>query len=750
MPGAEAIPQNPKAFLEKDWLAEERQWAKRSLLAPALERWKGMPWEAEATALVEETLSGESSELLAESYGTLAPRYRELLKNAERDPLLLYLGAKAMFQERLNWRDAKEALDNAVAMGTGMPAALEILVIQFSMEQKKLRGFTRKPEQARLLETTIRAIDDGSYSLEDEAVFVRHQRNALNGVDSESVADVERWKEAIARSQWPEWVRLTLQGHGEVKQAWIERSSTWASEVSEAQWRGFALRLKAARDALAKASRLRPDRPEPASLMIPVCMGESVDLAEMRSWFDRSVSAQFDYLPAYTALLNAYLPRWQGSHELMLAFGKACAETERYDTMVPSRLMAACTEVTKEVGNALPVFRHEIVKESLVKISQGYLDAAVTASPEVRHLRFSNAAMCAWLADDDALAAKALEAAGPSLSHHTVAMLNGMLMHEKMLRAEVAADAGQYGEEVRKAVNPESKPTLEDMITSLDAIKVEALSPEAKDYVAELKDMLAFTKSVESGEWVPLKPRPHQISAYHTGGEWDVLEDGALSTIGDDANWHEWALRIPIKEDLELKCEISYEVPDVPNLLDFNFGFGPMLRWTPEIMGNCEGGVRYMVFKHKTGRECTQAFMIDPKEGTPDRLIKLKPANTFSVRIADGMTSYDVNGQSIVSKYPLEKLHVANPVGFVGFVVYGLPWGAKVSIRDIQVRKITAKELVTAPSVKAAAVSAPVAKATLLADEGKTSSKLTWQLTLLGVALMALFGVNRYVNNRES
>jgi len=110
LPGVDPIPQNPKAFLEKDYRAEERTWAERCLLKPTQERWSGQPWATEADSLVQEAFALRELEgaQVTQHLQSLAPRFKTLLEKGVDDPLLLCLGAQALFDERLNWRDAKD------------------------------------------------------------------------------------------------------------------------------------------------------------------------------------------------------------------------------------------------------------------------------------------------------------------------------------------------------------------------------------------------------------------------------------------------------------------------------------------------------------------------------------------------------------------------------------------------------------------------------------------------------------------
>jgi|GEM_PF-1682050 len=625
-----------------------------------------------------------------------------------------------------------------------MTAALECQLLLFAIQQEKLGGWDPESEQVELFHAAGKAISDGSYDEAAVNVFLRHQLLALEAADSQNPDDIVRWQKTVNDSAWPEWVKLTLEGAGEVELAWLKRSTGWAGDVKPDQWRGFAEHLKIGRDVLAKANRLRPDRPEAATKMITVCLGESVDIAELRGWFDRAVSAQFDYMPAYQAVLWAYRPRWLGNHEMMLAFGRACAETKRFDTAVPSRLMVACADVTDEVKQAVEVFRHELVKEPLVAISRGYLDATDTP-PLTRAMRVSNAAMCAWLADDDALADEALKKVGPHLDRITVQYLSMMLMHEKMLRAEVAADVGSYGEAIRKAANPPPKTGLKEMGEMLAQVDEKGLSPEAMDYLLEAREMVGFQAALDKGGWVKVTPRRHLTNFHQTGGDWSV-EDGALVITGSDDRWAKFFMRVPTKDDLEMRGEISFDVPKDLELAVNGFGFGPLLRWLPDGVGTSEGGVRFMLFTNKDRSSNTVAYGLNTREGTPERRIKLQDVNTFSVRMADGMISYDINGQSFASRVPLKKMEVDNEIGFIGFASFGMPWGGKVRVKNIEVRKISGKDLVS-KSVKNSAAVMPLVGEAEVMNPG--SNPWLWQGGLLAALVIIALLVTRFVKPKE-
>lgn len=733
LPKVAAIPIQDGALLEKDFRAEERAWARRMLLAPAEQKWKNQPWAAEATALMEEALEhSEKEHRSPPTLGPLAPRFRELLKKAPDEPLLQVFGARALFAEKGDWRESQPLLEKALK-SRNLGSFLETMAARARLQiAERLRLSTDGLRlEDRECDALARTLSDGTYDEASHTVLLRHHMmtlEAMNLGNSGQAEPLDRYRSQIEASKLPEWIRLTLLGSVEKELAWVKRGTGWADEVNQAGWRGFADHLKTARDLLGQAARLRPDRPEAASKMITVSLGENMDLTEIRAWFDRAVSAQFDYYPAYTALMWAYRPRWQGSHELMLAFGKACAATKRFDTHVPSILRVAAMDVISEGVNPHAVFRHAELRQAMVDMSRSYLDHSPNNPPMTRLLVQSNAAMCAWLADDDKLAQQALEAAGPRLHHHTRGQLNSLMMHEAMMRADVAADAGLYGNDVRAAANPAPNTPLKEIHTAFMKVDEKGLSEDALAFVRENEQLSRLQEAVNAGGWVDLHFHKHLSSFYQAEeGEWTV-EDGVLVCHGTYLQRSRLALRVPLGADVEMRGEISFEIneknEDAP-------GFGPMMHWQPHL----SSGVRAMIFQCMSGSANTQAYCNYMNPSTPERQVRLQEWNTFSIRTAGGKLGYDINGKTIVARHDLASLGLEQEEssGYLGFSAYRLPIGSKVRVRNVSIRKITAADLgPTTAAANSGAAAAPLARADWI---------WLWKPGLIGLLVLgAIFG----------
>ena len=173
------------------------------------------------------------------------------------------------------------------------------------------------------------------------------------------------------------WCRQLAEGIHCITLAWAARGDGWASEVKEAGWKEYHKQLEKAGDALFAAQKLHPEFPEAGAHMITVVIGMGGELPMARQWFDASVAAQFDYKPAYLKLLWALKPRWGGSYEQMLAFGRECLATNRYDTLVPDYFYNALFDAINEEGKWQHIWRMRGVFRDWQRFMAGILTRPV-------------------------------------------------------------------------------------------------------------------------------------------------------------------------------------------------------------------------------------------------------------------------------------------------------------------------------------------------------------------------------------
>lgn len=685
---AAPIPQAKKAFLEKDWLIQEKQWYVRALLKPAKERWAGKTWSSKATRLVNEALDLQAQTFVCDGIlGMLAKDFKELLVSAPDDPLLLLLAARAFYDEHGDWRSSRAVLEKLLH-SPELSTAERALALRVQIPQLMTQGAEYRYVRGELVDLMIHAISDGTYLPDEAAVFVRHQMSVLDLVEVTMPTYLTRWQEAMASSSWDVWVKETLIGYGDVELAWLERSDDWASEVKDEQWQGFNRYLTSASKHLQKAWEARSDRPEAASLMITVSMGQSDGVGDLRLWFNRAVTAQFDYRLAYCNYLWALRPRWCGSHEEMLAFGRACVATGRFDTGVPMQLFYAAKDVADETNAPFETFGSIDVKPAFLSMVKGYLGQQ-DLPLLMRQYRLSMSAMAAWLSGEPELASRCMKDMGKDLQPWTKTYLNELLLPEVRFRGEVSAGTGGLGTGIQELVLlPHNSPS-ETKSALLKKLDHDALLPAAaRSFVMESKQHDAFLTDLAKGDWVAITPGQHLTAFIQTGGRWSIEEDAFVAT-GNDARWASLAFDLPFQDDVEMLCEVTFENPSQAELSPKGLGFGVLLRWLPSVIGERESGLRFMAMQDFSGYQHASAYRTKLEEGTSDMAITLEPKNQFSVRVSNGTASWALNETMLFENQSLEELNVENEKGMFGFVVQRLPVGAKVRFRNVRLRKLT-------------------------------------------------------------
>jgi hypothetical protein len=141
--------------------------------------------------------------------------------------------------------------------------------------------------------------------------------------------------EALDKSAPGHFIPLVIKGDAYVSYAWDARGCGWANSVTEAGWGLMRERLKAASEALEKAWALNPQDSLAAQNMIGVELGQGQGRERMEMWFKRAMEANpYDHEACHKKIY--YLePKWYGSDEEMLAFGRACLKTRRWETRIP-------------------------------------------------------------------------------------------------------------------------------------------------------------------------------------------------------------------------------------------------------------------------------------------------------------------------------------------------------------------------------------------------------------------------------
>lgn len=329
------------------------------------------------------------------------------------------------------------------------------------------------------------------------------------------------------------WFKHRFRGKLEVKLAWKARGKGWSDSVSRQGWKGFAERLKEARKELTKSWELNPKHPAAAGDMITVVMGEDGDAEELRLWFDRAVTARIDYHGAYRNVLWALRPRWGGSPEAMIAFGKACAETKRFDTAVPWKLLTAARDIASEWDEPSAYFKERAPRAELMAVCRGY--AREGRDADDRAYGLAQGAVLAEKFGEYADARQFLQEANFQLLFKAAAEWN---LDADTWAARVAALGGPVAKPLADAERTYREGDFEAATAQLtEALKTPNLQPVDRAYLERRLNGWKDARALEAAPWtailLPAGGSDEWTKAgWEIGGHWKQVTPEMLELEG--------------------------------------------------------------------------------------------------------------------------------------------------------------------------------------------------------------------------
>jgi hypothetical protein len=134
---------------------------------------------------------------------------------------------------------------------------------------------------------------------------------------------------------------LTAQGYFNLDYAWDARGDGWASTITPEGQKLMDQRLAKAAAALEQAWQLDPTNSDAATEMLEVELGQGQGRDRMELWFARAMQADPDNYEACKAKLYYLEPKWYGSGDEMLKFGRECLAGGNWDAGIPYILVKA-------------------------------------------------------------------------------------------------------------------------------------------------------------------------------------------------------------------------------------------------------------------------------------------------------------------------------------------------------------------------------------------------------------------------
>lgn len=674
-----AVPE--KSRLTSDFRQDEREWFRHHWEAGFLRRSGNEPWFKDAAVFVGDMFDRWGRDEPPEKEVAFAARGKKLIAEGANDPLVLWLAASAIQNSTgLQGEFApyvEQAFERSRAEGVEASLAARILIYRALNVSEFQRGSESDTAESILLLGD--AVEHGEYTEADGEILLCHLF---------VLPTIRSWPDLFLRlaahPKLDEVSRLTIQGCVEDAKAWNARGGGWASTVTEEGWRGFKQHSEAARDAFSKAWKLNPKRPQAPSAMIAVAMGLQEGRASERLWFDRAIEARFDYMPAYDNLLWALRPRWGGSHEEMLSFGRACMATSRYDTDVPLVFFKATMDIAEELEDPRAFFRSPEVACDTMQLSQKLLEEPSRKGE--RTIREEGLATNAWLTGDCAMAARLLEGLHWKMGSFMDYKLGvaGSNRDEMMLEVatrsnstfgtfQKAQEAMELGEiQLAYKLYTETMPELPEQLKPLLTSQIR---------IVELEQALA-TKN-----WVALPVTSNLEGWMQKSGFWTVTEDGKLQTIGNG----ETALvvhRVRLGKHYEMTARFSVEPREGTNACcGLAVGYAPAKGREKDTWLSCETYRRTGIAQHAALHFKWWSFDEESVEHrTP---VHLLPENEIYVCRDGDRITFQLNGNIIAQDVPipLYKRKEIAPGILAGIVANNLQPGYVAKAWDVRVRK---------------------------------------------------------------
>lgn len=527
-------------------------------------------------------------------------------------------------------------------------------------------GVTKNPPEFST--AVAAAATDPALTGDDKLIYIR----TLLPYDDDVLAMVAD-QFAKPDSSVDPWVKAVATGRSEIRKAWAARGRGFAHKVKPQGWQGFEEHLALARQALLAAHEMHPEWPDAATELISVSMGDRT--GEERLWFDRAVAAEFDHESAYRRLGTASLqPRWGGSHEAMLAFGRECLDTGRFDTFVPGFVFDVALAVGADLTRPRDAFAMPGVYDDCLRAANGYLKAAGT-TPAVARLWRSRLAVLQWATGRHHEAARVLDEleddpAPQALSESRVRLEE--LVGESRLFGGPCGDAAKAAEALIAAGKLDAaRAAYESLAAAKDT------PAAARQRVTGRIATLNMTAALDRSEWVDLQPPPDLAGWRVVSGEWKVEPDGTLVANTSIKSRSTLVCEATIGQDIEvaLECDLGQR-PAGQNPVD---GCSLMLARDEATNRTCAvvaGGIAQRVWVNNGSTNA----------GSKEARVEIKPTSTLRAVLWDGKISVFFNDKKVFDRVEVPPGWLAGDRLALGDFAYAQP--KQLRIRKLRVRKL--------------------------------------------------------------
>jgi len=267
------------------------------------------------------------------------------------------------------------------------------------------------------------------------------------------------------------------------------------------------------------------------------------------------VANRFDDLDAYESFRTGLLPRWFGSEDAMLCFGRTCLATERFDTAVPWQMLRAVRAVAEERDHPDRYYTSDDVPWSALNtMFNGYL---AHNGPESKSYVLSTKLVLAAKAGHDNDVARLLKELGYKVDpraiddwHLPPYWIGGMAA-----LSGPAKDLVSSAQDLHDGAPEQARQKL------LAAQKIGGQPPAALEHIrnsiAELQAIIALRKA----PWQSLTP-PQDLAGWKKeSGQWTATPATEVTQFQPDPSGALLTRLEPIGDQWELRGELTMLSP---------------------------------------------------------------------------------------------------------------------------------------------------------------------------------------------
>lgn len=471
------------------------------------------------------------------------------------------------------------------------------------------------------------------------------------------------------------WLVDVCRGEYEIRAAWQARGAGWANTVNNLGWQNFELHLRNARDHLTRAHALHPEFPEAAAKMISVAMGAGRQLNETeRAWFDKAVTAQLDYEPAYAAYIWSLYPRWGGSHREMFEFGLECLATGRFDTSVPMQILGVVNKIDGDSTHDLAIYSVPPVQKAI----REFLNQAAEKSPtkSTRDYFASYHVALAWRTNQFEDAAPALDKVGdrflPDVFKHVNGWAPGAISQIRAMNTTYA----------KKIADAEKEAQTGDFDSAMFGL-TNVASKLGKDHPGQLYlqfriKSLEYQQKFLAGDWITINPTSDFAPWAVVVGDFKIDEDGATIATADKKGNAMLLCRTTFWGAYELKVKLDSPDPKNPA--------------SPTVFVETNG-TQYTAAGVETAASRLFAKSFAYESGKPQtKSVTLTDDDEIHITIpprqgAHSFMQIQFNGKRQFLDLPIPN-DVAPDNAFVGIGLEGSAPGAVARFKEIRIRRV--------------------------------------------------------------